>query len=130
MVLACVLGTYLCAIGARSIDRSIHPVASVLVCKAICESKRMEVNAQRKECHILGLCFAGCVSILSREFGLFCTGGPVVFIVVGTMRTFATLAFACGRSLLFHSSPQGLCSFVFSFLRMSFCGFLFLCYFL
>jgi hypothetical protein len=59
----------------------------MLVCEAIWESKRMEVNAQRKECHILGLCFAGCVSNLSREFGLFCTGGPVVFIVVGTLRT-------------------------------------------
>jgi hypothetical protein len=30
----------------RTIDRSIDPVASMLVCEAIWESKRMEINAQ------------------------------------------------------------------------------------
>jgi hypothetical protein len=75
----------------------------------------MEINAQRKECHILGLCFAGCVSILSREFGLFCTGGPVVF-VVGTMRTLRHPRLRL-RSLapLSFVPTQGLRSFVFSF---------------
>jgi hypothetical protein len=32
----------------RTIDRSIDPVASMLVCEAIWESKRMEINAQMK----------------------------------------------------------------------------------
>jgi hypothetical protein len=90
----------------------------MLVCEAIWESKRMEINAQWKECHILGLCFAGCVSILSREFGLFYTGGPVVFVVVGTMRTLRHPRLRLRSLAALSFVPiQGLCSFVFSFFR-------------